>query len=77
MKYVIELLESKLRDEILCQNDALNYFLGNHAYDNKIGSEATSWAFGESQRIAEERIPQLQEAIKKLKDSPLPEPPKQ
>lgn len=72
MNYAIELLETALRNEILAQNDALNYFLGGHAYDNKTGSEATSKAFRESQRLAEERIPQLQSAIAKLNASDHP-----
>lgn len=65
--YVIEILETHLRNEVEAQNHALNYFLGGHAYDNKTGSELTSKAFAESQRLAEERIPQLLEAIEVLK----------
>jgi hypothetical protein len=66
MKYAIELLQTALRNEILAQNDALNYFLCGHAYDNKTGSHATSEAFKESQRLADERIPQLRDAISAL-----------
>ena len=66
--YAIYLLENALRDEIIAKTDAINYFLGSHAYDHKIvGSEATSEAFHESERIANERIPQLQSALEKLK----------
>jgi hypothetical protein len=38
MKYAIELLQTALRNEIEAQNHALNYFLGNHAYDNRTGA---------------------------------------
>lgn len=66
MNYAIYLLENALRDEIIAKTDAVNYLLSTHAYDNKVGPEATRKAFMDSMRIAEERIPQLQDAIAKI-----------
>lgn len=72
MNYALYILEAALRDEIVAKTDALNYFLGNHAYANNVGAEATAKAFKESERIADERIPQLQSAIAKLNSSDHP-----
>ena len=63
MNYAIYLLESALRDEIQAHAHATEWFQGNHSYSDKIGLAATDKAFQESQKIAEERIPQLQSAI--------------
>lgn len=54
----------------MAENDALNYFLGNHAYSNTTGPDLTKEAFAESERLAKERIPQLKKAIDLLKSSP-------
>lgn len=70
--YALYLLENALRDEIIAQNDALNYFMGTHAYDDNTGSEATRKAFTESKRLADERIPQLQGAIARITESDHP-----
>lgn len=64
--YALTILENALRDEIIAKTDATNYLLSTHAYDEKIGSEATRKAFEESGRLADERIPQLQSAIKSI-----------
>lgn len=65
LSYPLYLLKNALRDEIIAKTDAVNYSLGEHAYDHKIvGADATRKAFEESGNIADERIPQLQNAAK-------------
>lgn len=71
--YALYLLQNALRDEIIAKTDAVNYMLGNHAYPNSVGEyvtqkafHATKKAFQESERLADERIPQLQKAIESM-----------
>jgi hypothetical protein len=64
--YALSILENALRDEVIAKTDSVNYLLATHAYDDKVGSELTRKAFEESGRLADERIPQLQRAIKTI-----------
>lgn len=65
MKYVIELLEHDLEMEKKYRETHSEGFDANKSADE--GSD--EWAFSESVRLANERIPQLEAAIKKLSEN--------
>jgi hypothetical protein len=61
--YALYLLENALRQEIIAQEQGLSLANGSTGYY----SEAGRIAFAESLKLANERIPQLQDAISKIK----------
>ena len=61
MKYVLEILHGHLRQEVIALQSA------KHSKSDAM-SNLTAQAFAESRRLAEERIPQLEEAIKILEN---------
>lgn len=66
MNYALELLKTALRNELLAEEQA-KICLDNR--NNEFSIRKGSYeAFTESRRLAEERIPQLEEAIKFLVD---------
>lgn len=60
MNYVLELLKSRLKDELIAEQSAKQAMQGNGFHMLK----PTMDAFQESLRLARERIPQLEKAIK-------------
>ncbi len=62
MNYAKQLLQSALNSEIRAKVSAQELTAGNGFRFN----QATHEAFGESLRLAEERIPQLDEAIRAI-----------
>lgn len=67
MKYALEILTSALLDETKARAEAIEYLDGGRPERMNSVSKDIEWnAFVESKRIAEERIPQLSEAINKI-----------
>lgn len=60
--YALELLRNALRDELIAREQGSQIMNGSMGYYNDSGRQA----FIESYALAEERIPQLEDAIKKV-----------
>ncbi len=63
MNYVLELLESRLREELIARETAVHCLKGNGFHMHR----ATQEAFIESSRLADERIPQLEKTLELIK----------
>jgi hypothetical protein len=68
MSYVIEMLQTALRNELQAKAEAEQYLDGIHGIESKY-AEMTIKAFRESQRMAIDRIPQLERAISLLSNN--------